>query len=217
MFMPIILFIIIILVLLNIGFFEMKNIKPFFITGWKDILQGTKETVFAFLGFEILLFYNTFMNEPKQIVKAAIIGISFPLFIYILVFFFVVGVFSTEVTGNLLYPTAELAKLVEIPGGFFERFESVFFTIWVMTLFSTASMAFDVTLVALCSVFKKIKRMTLVFTIAPIVYMIAMTPRNILEISKLGEVISYIGVGFSMIVPLLLLVIAKIRGVKGDG
>ncbi|MEH7521861.1 GerAB/ArcD/ProY family transporter, partial [Bacillus sp. JJ1503] len=58
MFMPVVLLIVLILIIMNIGFFDYKHIKPFFITGWKDILKGSKETVFSFLGFEILLFYN---------------------------------------------------------------------------------------------------------------------------------------------------------------
>lgn len=217
MFVPVILLIVFILIVMNIGFFDFKKLKPFFIAGWKDILKGSKETVFSFLGFEILLFYNAFINEPKSTKKAAMIGMSIPLFLYLLVFVFVIGVFGVEVAANTLYPTAELAKMVEIPGGFFERFESIFFTIWVMTLFSTAAMAFDITLLALRSIFKKADRMTLIFIISPLIFMIAMSPQNFLEISTFGKWISYIGIIFSMLIPFLLLVIAMIRGVRGDG
>ncbi|USK70824.1 GerAB/ArcD/ProY family transporter [Peribacillus asahii] len=217
LFIPIILFIILLLIVMNIGFFEFKTTKPFFQTGWSEILRGSKETIFSFLGFEILLFYNAFINDPKNTVKFTIMGMSIPLLLYLLVFVFVVGVFGVEVAENTLYPTAELAKRVEIPGGFFERFESVFFTIWVVTLFSTASMAFDVTLLAFASIFKKIKRMTFIFFLSPLIYIIAMSPQNFVETSIFGEWISYLGIGFSMFMPLLLLVIAMMRGVKGNG
>lgn len=216
MFLPIILFIVLLLIILNIRDFKVENIKPFFITGWLDVIKASKETVFSFLGFEILLFYNGFINQPKQTVKASLLGISVSLILYLLVFLFVVGVFGVEVTSNILFPTAELAKQVEVPGGFFERFESIFFTIWVMTLFSTAAMAFDVTLLALCSIFKKIKRMKLIFILTPIIYIIAMTPQNFIEISTFGLYISYSGIVLSMVIPSLLLIIAKLRGVKGN-
>jgi len=217
MFLPIVLLILAVLILLNINFFEVKNVRPFFVTEWSGIFKATKETVFSFLGFEIFLFYNMFMNEPNKMVKSVMIGISIPLLLYIIVFIIVIGVFSTDVTENLLYPTAELARLVEIPGGFFERFESLFFTIWVMTLFTTAAMAYDITLLALNAVFKKVKRMTLIFILSPIMFIIAMVPQNVLELAIFGELISYIGIGFGMFFPVLLLLIAKLRGVKGNG
>jgi len=217
MFLPIVLCILAVLILLNVNFFEVKNIKPFFVTDWLGILQASRETIFSFLGFETILFYNMFLNKPKDMVKSALVGISIPFLLYLLIFLFVIGVFGTEVTRNLLYPTAELARLVEIPGGFFERFESLFFTIWVMTLFTTAAMAYDVTLLALKSVFNKVNRMTLIFILSPIMYIIAMTPQNVLELSIFGEWISYIGIILSMVIPVLLLIIAKIRGVKVNG
>lgn len=216
MFIPIILFIVLILIVFNIGFFEMGNIKPFFITGWFDVIKASKETVFSFLGFEILLFYNVHINQPKKTVKASLIGITIAFLLYLIVFFTAIGVFSVEVTANLNFPTAELAKQVEVPGGFFERFESLFFTIWVMTLFSTAAMAFDVTLLALGAIFKKIKRITFIFVLTPIIYIIAMTPQDFNEFSTFGLYISYLGIVFSMIIPSLLLIFAKISGVKGN-
>jgi spore germination protein len=216
MFIPIILFIILILIVFNITFIKMENIKPFFITGWLDVIKASKETVFSFLGFEILLFYNVHNNQPKKTLKASLIGMTIAFLLYLIVFFVAIGVFGVEVTNNLNFPTAELAKQVEIPGGFFERFESIFFTIWVMTLFSSAAMAFDVTLLALCAIFKRIKRMTFIFVLTPVIYIIAMTPQDFNEFSKFGLYISYLGIVFSMIIPSLLLIFAKINGVKGN-
>jgi spore germination protein len=216
MFIPIILFIILILIVFNITFIKMENIKPIFITGWLDVIKASKETVFSFLGFEILLFYNVHNNQPKKTLKASLIGMTIAFLLYLIVFLVAIGVFGVEVTNNLNFPTAELAKQVEIPGGFFERFESIFFTIWVMTLFSTAAMAFDVTLLALCAIFKRIKRMTFIFVLTPIIYIIAMTPQNFNEFSTFGLYISYLGIVLSMIIPSLLLIFAKISGVKGN-
>jgi spore germination protein len=216
MFLPIVLFIVFVLMVMNLGHFEFTNLKPFFISNWKDIGIASKETVFSFLGFEFLLFYNSFINQPKCIRKSALKGISIPLILYLTVFIFVIGVFGVDVTKNTLYPTAELAKQVEVPGGFFERFESIFFTIWVMTLFSTAAMAFDVTLLALGSIMKKVQRIHFIFILSPIVYLIAMSPQNLLEVTSFGNVISYTGIVFSMAIPAVLLIIALIRGVKGD-
>ncbi|GJM68877.1 hypothetical protein HMSSN036_10930 [Paenibacillus macerans] len=82
---------------------------------------------------------------------------------------------------------------------------------WVMTLFSTAAMAFDVSLLALESVFKKANRFTLILWLTPVIYLAGMQPQNLLEIRIFGEWISYAGIGFGMVVPTLLLLLSLLR------
>ncbi|MBW4838584.1 MAG: spore germination protein [Paenibacillaceae bacterium] len=214
-FLPIVILLLVVLILMNISFFDMRNLKPLFITDWRDIVFASKESLFSFFGFETLLFYNTVINRPKKIVKASLLGMLVPFAMYLLVFFFTIGVFGPEVTASALYPTAELAKQVEVPGGFFERFESIFFSVWVLTLFSTAAMAFDVTIQALEAVFKKAKRITLAIWLSPIVFLIVMQPQNLIEIQRFGEWISYAGIGLGMLLPTILLLLSLLRGVKG--
>lgn len=215
MFLPLVLLIVFVVLALSTAEFNVHNLKPSFVTNWSDVLVSSRETVFSFLGFEVLLFYNTWNNTPRQTPKAIVAGLSIPFALYLLVFFFVIGIFGSAVAQNTLYPTAELAKQVEIPGGFFERFESLFFMIWVMTLFNTASMAFDVTIVALRELMPKLKRITAVVVLCPVVYLIAMQPQNVKEIDLFGEWISYSGLVIGWGMPTLLLLVAILRRKKG--
>ncbi|WP_139787137.1 GerAB/ArcD/ProY family transporter [Cohnella massiliensis] len=216
LFFPIILLILTAVLALSAGDFDYERLKPFFVTPFPKLLIAAKETAFSFLGFEILLFYNLFVNRPKKLGKAVFIGMLMPTLVYLLVFLFVVGVFSTEVVANTLFPLAELAKQVEVPGGFFERFESVFFAVWVMSLYCTAVMAFDVTLIALQSVFPKASRMSLIFLLTPFVFLVAMQPTNLQEVRLFSEWISYLGIIVAWVFPAFLLIAAKARRVKPD-
>ena len=155
MFLPIVMVVAAGVVLLNVGFFEMNNIRPFITSNWKQMLMGVKETGLSFLGFEIVLFYAMYMNRPKGAAKASILGVILIIFLYLFIFIFCIGVFGNEVTETIIYPTVELAKEIEVPGEFFERFESLFFTIWLMTIFNTSTMAYDVGLMAFRSLIKK--------------------------------------------------------------
>ncbi|WP_134699813.1 endospore germination permease [Ammoniphilus sp. YIM 78166] len=215
MFMPIVLFIAIAVVLMNVGYFDAENLRPFFTTNWKGYVQASKETSFAFVGFEILLFYVALSNKPKEAPTAAIIGVSIPLALYLLIYFMVIGVFATETTSQMIHPTIEMAKEVEVPGQFFERFESIFFTIWIMTLFNTAAMGLDLSVTCLRYVLPRVKKMNIIFALSPVTYLVGMLPENQLSVFKLGNFISYAGIGFAVLIPTLLLVIAKARGVKG--
>lgn len=215
LFLPIVIMLIFVLLLMNISHFDFHNLMPFFVTDWRELVITSKESTFSFLGFEILLFYNSILNKPKKAVKASTLGMLIPLILYLLVFLITLGMFGAEVTASTLYPTEELAKQVEVPGGFFERFESIFFSVWILTLFNSAAMAFDVSLSAIEAVFSKAKRMALAIGLGPILFLIIMQPQNIDELQLFAEWISYAGIGVGMVVPTLLLLLAILRGVKG--
>lgn len=216
MFLPIIVVSVIAVQLMNLGFFEMDNLRPFFATGLKDILKGAMETSFSFAGFVIVLFYISYMNRPQDAPKMTVIGMSIPFFLYLLIFTFCIAVFSHIGTTQIIFPTIEIAKEVEVPGGFFERFESLFFTIWTMTIFNTAAMALDTAIIAFRSIFPKINKKKWIFILSPTVFLVAMIPQDLNEFHTFGEWIAYAGIFFGVIIPPILITIAQIRGVKGN-
>lgn len=216
LFLPIILFISILLIFMNLGYFEFNNLKPFFTTKWDGYFMGAKDSFFAFLGFEILLFYIAFMNRPENAHKAAMIGMSIPILLYLMFYIIAIGVFGHATSINIIDPIIEIAKEVEVPGEFLERFESIFFTIWIMTIFNTAAMALDVTIIAFKSVFPKINKMTFLFILSPIIYLSGMFPPHLLAVFKVGEWLSYSGIVFGMVIPSILFIIAKVRGIEGN-
>ncbi|MBD1381324.1 GerAB/ArcD/ProY family transporter [Metabacillus arenae] len=217
LFLPIILFIAFLLMVLNIPFFEVKNLTPLFTTSLEGHFKGAKESFFSISGFAGLLFYISFVNRPKKAPKFAIFGICIALGLYLLFYTMSIGVFSAGTTATLVYPTIELAKEAEIPGGFLGRFESLFFTVWVMAIFNTTSLAFDVSLMALSSLFQKVKKITFIFVLTPIIFMIAMFPQNLVEMELLSKYLNYSTYGVSIFVPTGLYVLAKARRIKGNG
>lgn len=215
LFLPIVLFVIACLLSFSIGIIEPKNLKPVFITNWSGIFLGAREIFFSLLGFEVVLFYISYMNRPKQAPKAVVFGMVIPVVLYLFVYMIVISVFTVEVARHVIYPTIELAKEVELPGEFFERIESLFFVIWIMTIFNTGSMAFDVCILSVSSIFKNVRKMTWFWIITPMVYITAMTPQDLIEYTNFGEYIGYLGIAIAGVIPISLLIIAKIRGVKG--
>jgi spore germination protein len=136
--------------------------------------------------------------------------------LYLVVQFTTMGVFSHMAIEQILFPAIEMAKEIEVPGGFFERFESIYFTIWIMALFNTTALAYDVAVMALNSVFKKFTRIAIVFGIAPVIYIIGMLPQDFIGLTKFAENISYSGIVMALIIPSILLLVAKVRGIKGN-
>lgn len=211
LFFPLVLGIVSFLLIISIGIFEIKNLKPVFVSEWGGLLNGAKESIFSLLGFEVLLFYTSMANNPEKAPKAAVIGTIIPVVLYIAVYIIVIGIFSIEGAVHVVHPTIELAKEIHIPGEFFERFESLFFLIWIMTIFNTAAMSLDITIITLGSLWKRAKKMTLILIVSPSVYLISMMPQDTVQLSTLGTVISWSGLIFAGTVPFALLLIAKLR------
>jgi len=217
LFLPIILTVAMLMMSFSVGLFEIKNLKPVFITPPVGILNGTQEAINSMLGFEILLFYNSIMKRPQEAVKAVVYGVSIPVVFYLIIFIFGIGIFSHDGAMNIMYPAIEIAKEIQIPGEFFERFESVFFVIWMMTIFNTTSMAMDVSVICLTSIFRRLSKRASILMLSPVIYLFGMFPKDQVEFAKAGTIISYAGIVLAGVVPITLLIIARIRRVEGNG
>ncbi|WP_010529584.1 GerAB/ArcD/ProY family transporter [Lentibacillus jeotgali] len=216
MFLPIILAISLIVMVFTTGWFEPGNLLPVMRTDAAGFWNAMNQSTFSYIGFGILLFYTALVKNPKNVPWKASAGASIAVFLYILFYLICIGVFGNLVTANLQYPTVELAKEVKIPGGFFERFESLFFVIWIMAIFNTTTMAMDAAVFALNSIFKKDRKMPIIFLLAPLAYLMGMIPEDINEVSAFGTFTSYYGAAITVSITILLYMIAKLRGVKAN-
>lgn len=215
LFVPIVLVVSGLVLAFSADLFEPSNLKPVFISNPGELLLGSNEAVFSFLGFEFILFYAFMMRTPSKAPAASVAGVLIPLVFYLIVYIVSIGVFTNEGAENIQFPTVELAKEIELPGEFFERFESVFFTIWLMTIFNTTSVAVDISLMCMRSLFARLTKTTAICISLPVIFLIGMAPQNIGELGQFGKWVSLIGLGLVGVVPALLLLIAKARGVRG--
>lgn len=215
LFLPIILAVASIILLFNLKTFEFNNLLPTFETSFTGYVKGAHSSITSYVGFGIVLFYIAYVKNPQKAPKAAVIGMCIPIALYILTFIISIGVFGQLATANLLHPVIELAKRMELPGMVLERFESLFFVVWLMAIFTTAAMTLDIAVLAINSVLKKTAKIKIILILAPIYYYISMFPKNFNQVDMLGNVTSSILVIFSVVVTSTLLVAAKIKGVKG--
>ncbi|PAV27822.1 spore gernimation protein [Virgibacillus profundi] len=214
LFLPIIIFIIAIVLVMNLKWLDLTNLLPVFQTDVKGYLKGIHTSSLSYMGISIVLFYIAFVDQPKKAPKMVVLGMSIPIVMYVLIYLTCLMVFGYTATSHLLFPTIDLAKRVELPGGILERVEAIFFVVWTMGVFNTTVMAVDVAIMALHSIFKKMKKMQLIFILSPVIYYIALFPRDTGQIILFGDFLGTYMVSFAFITTIVLIVIAKIRGVK---
>ncbi|MFD1038916.1 endospore germination permease [Virgibacillus byunsanensis] len=215
MFFPIIMFIALVVVIFSLGWVDYTNLLPMFESSFSQHLQGLKVNSTSFIGFgAILLFYIPLVREPEKAPKMAAVGMTLVVGLSLTLFITCIGVFGGQTTADLVYPTIELAKEIKIPGGFFERFESVFFVIWIMAIFNTTAMALDIAVLAFTSIFKNTKKIKVLLILSPIVYFIGMFMQDHNEVSTFGTFIGYYLLGLTLTVTILFILISKIKGAK---
>ncbi|WP_127531276.1 GerAB/ArcD/ProY family transporter [Paenibacillus kobensis] len=208
MFLPAVLSIVVVVVVFGYRWFEFGNLEPFFVTGIPGLLKGMKEVVFSLLGFEIILYYIVFMARPEKAPKAVVGGILVAVVIDLIIYQLAIGIFSNVGAMNIIYPTVELAKEIQFPGNFFERFESLFFVIWIMTIYNTAVMGFDLAGECMAFLFKRMTKRVRHLILAPAAMIICMTPNNLPQFDLLGTMISYLAVGAGVLIPCGLLLLS---------
>lgn len=214
LFLPIIISVFVIVSLLNIKWMNTSNLLPLFKTDLRGYAKAMVPALNAYTGFSIVLFYTAFIRKPKKLTRAIVVGMSIPLIFYVIVFFTSIGIFGNAVTSNLLYPTVETARRAEVPGGLFERVDSIFFTIWIMAIFNTLAMTMDIAVMLLHSIFKNLKKITIIFILSPIIFYLCMFPETIAQVRAFIQVINIYFVFFATLSILLLYTVAKIRGIN---
>ncbi|WP_145722981.1 GerAB/ArcD/ProY family transporter, partial [Bacillus licheniformis] len=90
---------------------------------------------------------------------------------------------------------------------------SLLLVIWIMQLFATFSVSYYAASLGLSQIFKK-KSRPIMFGLLPVMYLLAMTPKNIDDVFSLGDMIGYIAAVLFGIVPIPLLLVSKMRKKK---
>ncbi|MFT0800872.1 spore germination protein [Bacillus swezeyi] len=207
---PITVLIFLLVVFMGAGIFEADNLRPVLGKGLMPTLQGVKTTAFAYTGIEVMLIIVPFMKQPEKAFKAALIGTSFPIFFYVITVIMVIGALSIDGVVTRTWPTIDLMRSFEITGLVFERFESFLLVIWIMQIFSNFTISYYAAALGLSQLLKKNMKSVL-FGLLPVIYMIAMTPKSINHLFQVGDLIGNSALYLVGLLPVLLLVISKVR------
>jgi spore germination protein len=204
-----------IVMFLGVKVFEIDNLRPVLGLGIMPVLNGLTTTSLSFVGFEIIMIIFMFMKKPNQVLKATLIGILVPVVFYSITFVMVVGSLSVDGVVTQTWPVLTFIRSFEIPGLLVERFDSLLLVIWIMQLFATFSVCYYAAALGLSQIFRT-KINSIIFGLAPFIYIVAMIPDNINQMFQMGDLIGKFTLYFFSLVPLLLLIISIIKGQKHE-
>lgn len=212
LFFPFVMGGLLILILLPFALMKPENLLPVFQTDFKGYFKSTYSGLSTFMGFGIILFYIALVKNPKNTPKMTILGIMINTFLYILLYIVCIGTFGNSTTSNLFFPTFDLSRTVEIPGGFFERFDAFLFLTWTIILFVHSLMAFDIVVMTITMVFNKVKKTKLAITLTPLIFFISMIPKDYIELTAVARYVSLLKLTSLVLVVVLFWSAYKVKG-----
>ena len=203
---------IVIILLLGLSDMKISNLAPFFTASSADVITGSYMISMLFGGIELLLLVTPYLKEPNKIGKVAVQSIILVAVAHIVVTVITIGIFGAKQTSRQLWPVMTIMQIIEIPGGFIERQDALMMSFWIMTVFALIN-AYVFYIGVLSSKLLRTKSnhyIQLVFL--PIIYTLALLPDNVPHTYEIMETANrYVGIGFLFPIPIILLIIAKIR------
>lgn len=217
LFFPILIVGLLLVIFLPISIMHYEEMLPLFQTDVKGYIKATTTSTICFLGFVINFFYIALVKNPERTPKMSATAVSISSFCYLIIFIVCISVFGNVTTSNLFYPTFDLSRTVEIPGGFFDRFDVFLYVFWTIIFFTTAMMSFDIAVMALRMIFQKLKKFTAILILSPIIFYISMLPKNYLDLIMFNKGLGYFTLIYLFIVMIVLGVAFKVKGGNSSG
>lgn len=204
-----------------LGLFKVNpaNLMPLAVSGTQPTVVTSYTVFLTFSAVELILFATPSVsgdNENSKFSRKVMQAILVTSAFNVLVFVIVVGLLGVSGATGKPWSTISVMQMIEIPGGFVHRQDAVMISFWLISIFTITSTLFHY----LCRITKTItgsgKQGYILLFYAAVLFFITMRPLKLDTLFHyFGRYIALIGFPQSILLPLLLIMIGKIKkGVK---
>ncbi len=191
---------------------QASNILPLFRTSEVPrYLAAAKETILPYLGIEVLTIIPFAQGNGKKATRTAFFTLLFIGVFYVLVVETSIMMLGIHDIQNYNYALIEAIKLVNNP--VLERFDILYLTVGFAGLIAGISAVFLALTEYACKLFSKMNRKLVVLMFAVLIIICSMISSGVKNPHVIYEMaIPIAGAFAAFIIPALLFVIAKVRG-----
>ncbi len=196
---------------------DYTNLLPFWDFNNKSLILGSVVSLFMFSGIEFVLLAYPYLNNSKKAKKESIKAVVFIGIIMSVITLVTIAKFGPFDIKNQIWPVLELMNTVDIPGAFLERQDAIVMSFWIMSVFIIINAGIFFSALLSKDVINKGKNFWYIIAISVIVFFVSIIPNDIKQVIDFtNRIYIYFGAIYSFLIPLLLLIIAKIRKVGGN-
>jgi len=194
---------------------DFTNLAPVMVNPLGNIISGSFSAFFAFSGIEVLLLVSPYLSRPKHLTKS--VGqatITIGLFMAI-VTAVTIARFGPEGIVHQMWPVLKMMDTISLPGSIIDRQGALIMTFWIISAYATINAALFFSSLLLKDVVGKGQHSVYILALVPIIAILAHLPENLVTAYDWhGLSNSTFGLATMVGIPLLLLIIAKIRGMR---
>ena len=154
---------------------SILNIKPILGAGFTKILEGSLKAAFAYAAMELLLIIYPYVQDKKNILKAAFLSTLVVIVFHTWIVFASIYYSGPDLTVKQLWPFSFVAESFRIP--VINNFRYIEMVIWIAMAYKTMSIEFYAATKILNNI-TKIKRKTICFLLLPIIFIIPLFLEN---------------------------------------
>jgi spore germination protein len=197
---------------------EITNILPLFQLDPMVLPKALMGGAFAFAGFQVVMIFSGFYQQPEKMKKANMISILAITISYWYLCAISLSVFGIDEVKNLMFPVLEVAKVVKMEDILFERIESAILSIWLVAGYTSVVNLFSALVQIIIEYFRLSERYRrwIAFLAVPVFLYLALIPENTQEVGIYADRIGLYDAVISVIIPVVLLLVAVIRKKKGE-
>lgn len=195
---------------------DYSNILPILTAKPQDLLSGGFWNLISFTGIEFCLFAPFYTSKPEKLRKSALTAVLTLGAAMCFITVITVCAFGYEDVTKHMWPVLDMINAISMPGSFIERQDAVIASFWIASIFQSLSACLFFASLLAKDVVKKGRREPYVIICALVVFIISVLPENIAEVYMAQKALFLtLGVFFMLVLPFIMLVAAKIRGL-GD-
>ncbi|SMO46904.1 GerAB/ArcD/ProY family transporter [Melghirimyces algeriensis] len=199
---------------------DWENLLPMFqVTDWKKFLQGMLTSAYSYSGYSVLFVYMAYYQQPKKAMRAHILATGTVIVGYWVTIAASISIFGPFELANLMWPTLDLIKQVEVPGQILSRLESAIIGIWVVAVFTTLVNMFGVLVDISLTTFNLEERFRkwLAWGSLPFGYLVANRPANLEQLFRWNDLAGIYEIVMTLVIILILSILTRLRAdKKGD-
>lgn len=197
---------------------EITNILPLFQLDPMVLPKALMGGAFAFAGFQVVMIFSGFYQQPEKMKKANMISILAITISYWYLCAISLSVFGIDEVNNLMFPVLEVTKVVKMEDILFERIESAILSIWLVAGYTSVVNLFSALVQIIIEYFRLSERYRrwIAFLAVPVFLYLALIPENTQEVGIYADRIGLYDAVISVIIPVVLLLVAVIRKKKGE-
>ncbi|MDR7073265.1 GerAB/ArcD/ProY family transporter [Fictibacillus barbaricus] len=184
------------------------RLLPIGASGFLPILKASPDAFVSLIGFEFILFIMPFLKEPNKSLKVISLANIFTVSLYLFLIITCIIYFSSAQFSLVQQPLLYLFRGLSFE--FVERIDIIFLSFWLVPISTTLVIQLFNASLGVQNLFS-IQRKTSVYLIAFLLFGIGLFPVSPSLKESLSSLMTYLNIIFVFFIPILLLIISKIR------